>query len=94
MSCSRRNCSTQLRNYWRIVRPKEWLFPGYFARPITTHAVEHACRQARLRAGISKPISPHSLKPSGRRLAMPARRSRAARSSSMAREAGPATARS
>jgi integrase/recombinase XerD len=62
MSCSRRNCSTQLRNYWRIVRPKEWLFPGYFARPITTHAVEHACRQARLRAGISKPISPHSLR--------------------------------
>ena len=51
-----------LRNYWRIVRPKEWLFPGYFARPITTHAVEHACRQARLRAGISKPISPHSLR--------------------------------
>jgi site-specific recombinase XerD len=44
------------------VRPKEWLFPGYFARPITTHAVEHACRQARLRAGISKPISPHSLR--------------------------------
>jgi site-specific recombinase XerD len=51
-----------LRNYWRIVRPKEWLFPGYFARPITTHAVEHACRQARLRAGISKPISPQSLR--------------------------------
>ena len=51
-----------LRDYWRIGRPKEWLFPGYFARLITTHAVEHACRQARLRAGISKPISPHSLR--------------------------------
>ncbi len=51
-----------LRDYWRIVRPKEWLFPGYFGRPITTHAVGHACRQARLRAGISKPISPHSLR--------------------------------
>ncbi len=51
-----------LRDYWRIARPEEWLFPGYFGRPITTHAVEHACRQARLRAGISKPISPHSLR--------------------------------
>ena len=51
-----------LRDYWRIARPQEWLFPGYFGRPITTHAVEHGCRQARLRAGISKPISPHSLR--------------------------------
>src|SRR5260370_213997 len=51
-----------LRDYWRIVRPKQWLFPGYFGQPITTHAVEHACRKARLRGGISKPISPHSLR--------------------------------
>jgi integrase/recombinase XerD len=51
-----------LRDYWRLVRPKEWLFPGHFGQPITTHAVEHACRQVRLRAGISKPISPHSLR--------------------------------
>jgi integrase/recombinase XerD len=51
-----------LREYWWIVRPKEWLFPGYFGRPITTHAVERACRTARLRAGIAKPISPHSLR--------------------------------
>jgi integrase/recombinase XerD len=51
-----------LRDYWRIVRPKEWLFPGYLGRPITTHAVEYACRKARLRGGICKPISPHSLR--------------------------------
>ena len=51
-----------LRGYWRIARPKEWLFPGYFGRPITTHAVEQACRIARVRAGIAKPISPHSLR--------------------------------
>ena len=51
-----------LRGYWRIARPKEWLFPGYFGRPITTHAVEHACRIPRVRAGIAKPISPHSLR--------------------------------
>ena len=29
-----------LRDYWRIVRPKDWLFPGYLGQPITTHAVE------------------------------------------------------
>jgi integrase len=43
-----------LRDYWRIVRPKEWLFPGYLGRPITTHAVERL-PTARLRAGISNP---------------------------------------
>jgi len=51
-----------LRNYWRIAQPQEWLFPGYFGRPITTHAVEHTCRGARLRAGIAKPVTPHSLR--------------------------------
>jgi integrase/recombinase XerD len=51
-----------LRNYWRIARPQEWLFPGYFGRPITRHAAEHACRTARVRAGIAKPITPHSLR--------------------------------
>ena len=51
-----------LRDSWRIARPQEWLFPGYFGRPITTHAVEHACRAMRVRAGIAKPISPHSLR--------------------------------
>jgi integrase len=44
-----------LRDYWRIVRSREWLFPGYLGQPITTHAVEHACRKARLRAGIPGP---------------------------------------
>jgi len=51
-----------LRDYWRRMRPNDWLFPGYFGQPITTHTVEHACRQVRLRAGIAKPISPHSLR--------------------------------
>jgi hypothetical protein len=51
-----------LRDYWRIARPQEWLFPGHFGRPITTHAVEHACRAARFRARNAKPITPHSLR--------------------------------
>src|SRR5437016_4311258 len=51
-----------LRDYWRIVRPKEWLFPGYFDQPITRHAVGVACREAQRRSGLPKPVTPHSLR--------------------------------
>ena len=50
-----------LRDYWRAVRPKEWLFPGDVpGQPISTDAVEEACRQARSYAHIGKPVTPHS----------------------------------
>jgi integrase/recombinase XerD len=51
-----------LRGYWRIARPKEWLFPGYLDQPITRHAVGVACKEAQRRSGLSKPITPHSLR--------------------------------
>jgi integrase/recombinase XerD len=52
-----------LRGYWRAVRPKEWLFPGdHPNQPITTSAVEAACKSARGLAGITKPVTPHSLR--------------------------------
>ncbi|MEJ8852560.1 site-specific integrase [Variovorax rhizosphaerae] len=52
-----------LRSYWKIVRPKTWLFPGHIpGRPITTDAVGLACRKAQRAAGIAKPITPHSLR--------------------------------
>src|ERR1700751_95898 len=52
-----------LRNHWRAVRPKEWLFPGVRDdRPITKDAVEAACQKARRSAGLSKPVTPHSLR--------------------------------
>jgi site-specific recombinase XerD len=52
-----------LRSYWRALRPKGWLFPGDFAgQPISTSAVELACQKARRLSGISKPITPHSLR--------------------------------
>ena len=52
-----------LRGYWRVVRAKHWLFPGDVpGRPLTTDAVEKACRKARRLAGIAKPITPHSLR--------------------------------
>lgn len=51
-----------LRDYWRIARPKEWLFPGYRDQPITSHAVGVACREAQRRSGLPKPVTPHSLR--------------------------------
>jgi integrase/recombinase XerD len=52
-----------LRSYWRAVRPKEWLFPGDRPdQPISRAAVEDACHRAHRRCGLSKPITPHSLR--------------------------------
>ena len=53
-----------LRNYWRAVRPTgEWLFEGDIAgQPINRSSVELACQQTRPRAGIRKPVTPHSFR--------------------------------
>jgi site-specific recombinase XerD len=52
-----------LRRYWREARPKAWLFPGDRpGQPITRFAVACACEKARRRAGIAKPVTPHSLR--------------------------------
>jgi len=58
----------QLRDYWRGMRrrPKVWLFPGNSwhtaDRPITAKVVWSACREAAERAGITKPVHPHTLR--------------------------------
>jgi len=52
-----------LRDWWRVSRPTHWLFPGdHPGDPITTRAVNRACRKAHRRCGIPKPITPHSLR--------------------------------
>ena len=52
-----------LRNYWKAARPKEFLFPGVHEdRPITKDAVEAACQKAHRLSGLSKPVTPHSLR--------------------------------
>ena len=52
-----------LRNYWKAARPKEFLFPGVQEdRPITKDAVEAACQKAHRLSGLSKPVTPHSLR--------------------------------
>jgi integrase/recombinase XerD len=52
-----------LRGYWKVAHPKHWLFPGSHAdRPITKDAVEAACQKAHRLSGLSKPVTPHSLR--------------------------------
>jgi site-specific recombinase XerD len=52
-----------LRCYWRSRRPTGWLFPSADStRPIAPKVVFLACRKAAQRAGISKPVHPHSLR--------------------------------
>jgi len=52
-----------LRAWWKAAKPRPWLFPGHPAsQPITPGAVEEACQQAQRRSGISKPITPHSMR--------------------------------
>ncbi len=56
-----------LRQYWRWMKPKTYLFPGTVKNwradvPITTKVVWTAVNEARKRAGIDKRISPHTLR--------------------------------
>jgi integrase/recombinase XerD len=56
-----------LREYWRWMRPKTYLFPGTVNNwradvPITGKVVWAACRQATKRAGIQKRVYPHLLR--------------------------------
>ena len=52
-----------LRVWWPVDRPKQWLFPGdRVGSHITKHSVQQACQKARQHCGISKPITPHSLR--------------------------------
>jgi integrase/recombinase XerD len=52
-----------LRQWWRYAKPKEWLFPGgVLGHHITPDAVVKACHEAEKRSGLSKPVTPHSLR--------------------------------
>jgi integrase/recombinase XerD len=52
-----------LRAYWRIVRPRAWLFPGRNPEhPISRKMLGMACRMAGEAAGLSKPVTVHTLR--------------------------------
>jgi integrase/recombinase XerD len=57
----------QLRTYYRSVKHRNgWMFPGRQVKrpgePITDKTVWHACRVSARRAGITKPVHPHTLR--------------------------------
>jgi site-specific recombinase XerD len=54
---------TTLRTYWLEYRPQHWLFPGRDpVRPITTVGIFRIFQEAVHTAGITKAVSPHSLR--------------------------------
>jgi integrase/recombinase XerD len=57
----------KLRVYWRWMKPKTYLFPGTVKNwradvPINAKVPWEACHQAAQRAGITKHVSPHTLR--------------------------------
>jgi integrase/recombinase XerD len=52
-----------LRDWWRAARPQVWLFPGQNpVNPITPRQLNRAVTAAKDLAGISKRVSPHTLR--------------------------------
>ncbi len=55
-----------LREHWRRLKPKVWLFPGgryhNAAQPIVPTTVWNACSLAAQRAGLEKRVHPHTLR--------------------------------
>ena len=52
-----------LRDWWRIARPKAWLFPGRDPlQPMSTRQLNRACHAAADMAKITKRVSPHTLR--------------------------------
>ncbi len=53
-----------LRQWYREAgKPKDWLFPGQVeGKPITVNAIRDAVKAAAKRAGITKNVSPHTLR--------------------------------
>ena len=52
-----------LRAWWRMARPKGWLFPGRDpGQPITPRQLNRALKVAAASAGLDKPVSMHTLR--------------------------------
>jgi site-specific recombinase XerD len=52
-----------LRSYWRLARPKDWLFPGRDkSGPIDVQVLYSACRSACIAAGLDKRVTVHTLR--------------------------------
>ncbi len=54
---------TILRQYWKIQRPRPYLFPGCKPdQPISPRTVQKVCKLAAAAAGLSKPVNVHTLR--------------------------------
>jgi integrase/recombinase XerD len=52
-----------LRAYWRLARPRLWLFPGRAAdEPVSVAALQDACRRGARLAQLGKPVTVHTLR--------------------------------
>ena len=52
-----------LRTYWRLARPRQWLFPGRDeTKPIDVQVLHAACRSATKAAGLAKCVTVHTLR--------------------------------
>src|SRR5271154_2165534 len=52
-----------LRDWWRAARPRAWLFPGQNpVNPMSARQLHRAVRAAARAAGITKRVSPHTLR--------------------------------
>lgn len=52
-----------LRQYWKEYRPTTWLFPGQEAdKPLSHSSMQQIFMSAKKKAGITKPVSIHSLR--------------------------------
>jgi len=52
-----------LRAYWRLARPRHWLFPGHEqTKPVDVTMLHAACRSARITAELDKHVTVHTLR--------------------------------
>ena len=53
-----------LREYWRLKKPQDYLFPGRDNKdqPISGKTIWYACQEAARYAGITKHVTPHTLR--------------------------------
>jgi integrase/recombinase XerD len=52
-----------LRHYWVAARPARYLFPGRaLDRTMSVSVVQRACKNAQVKAGIDKTVTPHTLR--------------------------------
>lgn len=52
-----------LREYWKAEHPKTWLFPARGKdQPLKAGILQNVCRRARRESGLSKTITPHTLR--------------------------------